>query len=299
MLYLDWCLICIDNNIGLFASFRSMNILQAVILGCVEGFTEFLPISSTGHLIIAQKLMGLTEVNTFFTDVIQSGAILAAVFYYRERLKKIYADFRSLASKRFKLKKATHDEKLGLYMLIGIIPTLIIAFVFRKSIDQWQNNLSIVAVSTIIFGIVFYAFEFWQQQHKRVVTIKSVSLKNLLIMGLFQGVAIIPGVSRSGATIAGGLSQKISMKESVDIAFIMGIPVLFIATLYKLITEIQHANTEIILLTLVGATVSFITGLYSIKMTLGFLTKYGFRPFMIYRVLLGFTLLILVFNGVK
>jgi undecaprenyl-diphosphatase len=271
-----------------------MNILQAVVLGIVEGFTEFLPISSTGHLIIAQKFMGMTEINTFFTDVIQSGAIMAAVFYYRERLAKIYRDTLSFARKGFKIDTATHDEKLGIWILIGILPTLVIGFVFRKAVDQWQNSLLVVAVSTIIFGVVFYLVERWQQKQR---PIKRPGLKNLLVMGLTQAVAIIPGVSRSGATIAGGLSQKMTIKESIDIAFIMGIPVLFLATFYKIITEFKYANTEILVMTLVGTAVSFIAGLYSIKLTLGFLQRYGFKPFMYYRLGLGVLLVALYLGG--
>jgi undecaprenyl-diphosphatase len=276
-----------------------MNILQAIILGCVEGFTEFLPISSTGHLIIAQKLMGMSEINTFFTDVIQSGAILAAVFYYRDKLTKIFVDSVVLARGGFKMNTATHDQKLGLWMILGIIPTLAIAFVFRKQVDQWQNNLLIVAVSTIFFGIVFYFVELWQKKQKVIKDIKTVSLTNLLVMGVAQGIAIVPGVSRSGITVTGGLSQKLSMKESIDIAFIMGIPVLFIATLYKLVTEIKHADSNILFMTLVGTVVSFGAGLYSIKLTLGFLQKYGFKSFMIYRIALGVILLGLYMNGLR
>jgi undecaprenyl-diphosphatase len=160
-------------------------------------------------------------------------------------------------------------------------------------VDAWQQNIWIVALSTIVFGIVFYLAERYSKSQKTIET-KQITLTNLLVMGLAQAVSIVPGVSRSGATIAGGLSQKISFKDSIEISFIMGIPVIFLAAGYKVISNLGGLSSESILLALVGTLTSFVVGLFAIRATLGLLTKYGFLPFMIYRIGLGLVLILLL-----
>jgi undecaprenyl-diphosphatase len=275
-----------------------MNYIQAIILGIVEGLTEFLPISSTGHIIITSKILtslGFTQLpnNTFFDIVIQLGAISAALWYFRNRIYLIVLDLVMLATSPTKFSSASSQQKLSLWILIGIIPTLIIGFVFKKNVDSWQENLWLVAISTIIFGVVFYLIEQYSQKQKSIDT-KHISLSNLVVMGLAQSLAIIPGVSRSGATIAGGLSQKISFKDSIEISFIMGIPVIFLAAGYKALSNLGGLTTESILLALVGTVTSFAVGLFAIRATLGLLTKHGFFPFMIYRITLGLAIISLL-----
>lgn len=274
-----------------------MNIIQAIILGVVEGLTEFLPISSTGHIILVEKLLGVEKTNSFFTVVIQFGAILAAVWFFRSRIKEIIlASWGSLKSKK-QYTKMSNDEKYGIWILVSIIPTLIIGFLLRKKIDEWQNSTTIIIVSTIVFGILFYVIEKYQANQKTIDT-KQISLKNLLVMGFAQAIAVIPGVSRSGSTIAGGLTQKINIKDAVELSFIMGIPVILIASLYKIVTGLDGLSFDVIVMTMIGTLTSFIVGLWSIKLTLGLLVKHGFFPFMIYRVGLGAVLICLAYLGI-
>ena len=273
-----------------------MNIFQAIILGIVEGLTEFLPISSTGHIILVEKLLGIESTDNFFTVVIQFGAILAAVWFFRTRISKIAtASLRSIKDKK-PFKAMNHDEKYGIWILVSILPTLLIGFLLRKKIDEWQNSTTIIIVSTILFGVIFYAIELAQKNTKKIHS-KDISLPNLLVMGFSQAIAVIPGVSRSGATIAGGLSQKIAMKDAVEISFIMGIPVILLASIYKIVSNLGGLTPGIMIMAFVGTLTSFIVGLWSIKITLGVLVKRGFFPFMIYRIALGGLLIILISNG--
>ncbi|MBC7471743.1 MAG: undecaprenyl-diphosphatase UppP [candidate division SR1 bacterium] len=274
-----------------------MNIIQAIILGIVEGLTEFLPISSTGHIILVEKLLGIEKTNSFFTVVIQFGAILAAVWFFRSRIKEIaFVSFGAIKAKK-QYSKMNHEEKYGIWILVSIIPTLVVGFLLRKKIDEWQNSTIIIIVSTIVFGIIFYAIEKYQANHKTIDT-KDLTLKNLLIMGLAQAIAVIPGVSRSGSTIAGGLTQKISIKDAVELSFIMGIPVILIASLYKIVTGLDGLSFDIVIMTIIGTLTSFCVGLWSIRLTLGVLVKHGFFPFMLYRLGLGIVLSCFVYLGI-
>jgi undecaprenyl-diphosphatase len=274
-----------------------MNIFQAIILGIVEGLTEFLPISSTGHIILVERLLGIEKTNGFFTVVIQFGAILAAVWFFRSRIKQIILTSYTSIKARKNYNQMEYDEKYGIWILISVLPTIIIGFLLRKKVDEWQNSTTIIIVATIFFGVLFYAIE---RHQKTIKTIKSdkITLKNLFVMGLAQSIAIIPGVSRSGSTIAGGLVEKIAIKDAVELSFIMGIPVILLASLYKVISGLGGVTTDIILVTLIGTITSFVVGLWSIKLTLGALVKRGFLPFMIYRVCLGAVLIFLVNLGI-
>ncbi|MEI7604479.1 MAG: undecaprenyl-diphosphate phosphatase [bacterium] len=275
-----------------------MNIFQAIILGIIEGLTEFLPISSTGHLIIAEKILGISSSSQFFITIIQLGAISASVYYFRKKIIEIFKDTLKLKNKKFSLKSASTNELLGLWILISIIPTLIIAYIFRKSVDQWQTSILLVACTTAIFGVVFYIIELWHKSKKEnKVEIETVKLHQLLLMGLFQSIAIVPGVSRSGITIAGGLLQNIKIKDSIELSFLMGIPVIFAASIYKFLDIFKDFSFSILFMTIVGLITSFIVGFYSIKLTLGIVGKKGFFPFMIYRLLLASAILIFFFSG--
>ena len=254
-----------------------MNIVQAIILGGVEGLTEFLPISSTAHLIVAQKIMGLDQNNEFFTVVVQSGAILAAIVYFRKRIIEVF----------------TTKTNILKNIAVGILPVLIIGFFARKYINGWDNNILLLISSTIIFGIVFYAIEIWalnNNQPKK--NLEKATLKDTLIMGLTQSLALIPGTSRSGATIAGGLSQNLRMSDAIDLSFLLGIPVLLIATAYKIIS-FRNIDANTVSMTAVGTIISFGVGLLGVHLTLGLVRKYGFLPFAFYRI--GFGLILLAF----
>jgi undecaprenyl-diphosphatase len=258
----------------------SINLVQSIILGTIEGLTEFLPISSTGHLIIAQKLMGMTEINEFFTVVVQSGAILAAIIFFRSNIIEIF----------------TKHQKVLINLGLGLLPALILGFLFRKSLSTLENSVPAITVTTILGGVLFYAIE-QKYQKQASKTPETASRNDILTVGLFQAIALIPGVSRSGVTISGGIFRGIKIQDSIEISFIMGIPLLLIATAYKLLTVTKGVSSELLFNTAVGTLFSFGVGLLGIKLTLGLVTKYGFKPFMIYRLCLGAFLIVALAKG--
>ncbi len=265
-----------------------MNLLQIIILSIVEGITEFLPVSSTGHLIFTQKLLGLTQVDEFITVVLQLGAILAAVFYFRNRIFTIYKNtFLSL-----KNNKIQHD--LGAWILVSIIPTLAMGYVLKDYIAEFHNSTLLVVVSTIIFGVIFYVIERLYIPKTNKIDLETVRFRNVFTMGIYQIFSLLPGVSRSGITVSGGLTQNLTFKDSIEISFIMSIPVMLVASGYEVVKNISTVDTSKLGILVVGLIVTFITSFLGIKLTLGLLTKHGFLPFMIYRIVFGVVFLLLL-----
>jgi undecaprenyl-diphosphatase len=262
----------------------SINIFQAVVLGVIEGFTEFLPISSTGHLIIAQKLMGFEKINDFFTVVIQLGAILAAAIYFRKRI----------------ITDVFQTRKYVMPLILGILPTLLIGFLFKDVLSAAENSAIFIFLTTTIGGILFYAFE---MQYKDKATKELLELKprHFLLIGLLQGISILPGVSRSGSSITAGTLNRMRIEDSIEYSFLMGIPLILIASIYKLYKYTSSGigvSTDLLIATFVGFLVSFVVGFLGVKLTLGWVKKYGFKPFMIYRLALGAVLVVLLITGV-
>jgi undecaprenyl-diphosphatase len=216
------------------------------------------------------------------------------VWYFRVRLIQIWSTGYQAWKNKIPFADQTPDERYGAWVLVSLLPTLCIAFVLRKQIDVWQNSLWIVIASTMFFGVVFWFIEGYSKKLISRKT-KKISLRHLFGMGLAQAVSVIPGVSRSGSTVAGGLALGVSMKEAVEISFIMGIPVLFLATIYKIVSTFSLLSWDIVVYTFVGSIVAFFVGLWSIKLTLGMLTKHGFKPFMIYRLSLGLVLIAMAY----
>lgn len=266
--------------ISILLKSMSINLIQSIVLGTLEGLTEFLPISSTGHLIIAQKLMGITEINEFFTVVVQSGAIFAAIIFFRIRIMEI----------------VTKHQKSLLNLGLGLIPALVLGFIFRKSLSQLENSVPAIIVTTILGGILFYTIE-QKYKNQAIKTLETASRNDILTVGFFQAIALIPGVSRSGVTISGGIYRGIKIQDSIEISFIMGIPLLLIATAYKVLTVSKDLSSELLFNTAIGTLFSFGVGLLGIKLTLGLVTKYGFKPFMIYRLCLGAFLIVAFVGG--
>ncbi len=259
-----------------------MDTLQAVILGIVEGITEFLPISSTGHLMVASSLLGIGE-DSFtkaFEVAIQLGAILAVVVLYWKRFFKSF-DF------YYKL-------------FIGFLPAGILGFIFIKKIDEMLGNVEVVVWSFFIGGIILLFIDgvFMDSEDEPP---KKIGFKNAFIIGLFQAVSMIPGVSRSAATIIGGLSQKLNRKAAVEFSFFLAVPTMFVATIFKLFQFYKQGDgfqgQEIGLLVL-GNIIAFGVAMLAIKFFISYLQKHGFRIFGIYRILAAIGIYLLHKNGV-
>ncbi len=261
-----------------------MTILQSIILGLIEGFTEFLPISSTAHLIVAQKLMGLGEVNEFFTTVVQLGALAGLIWFERRKLLEIISELLS-SLKDFSSFTKSRTFAIG----IATIPVLIIGFLVRKHVHELQNSIPLIAFMSIAIGIVLFAAQKMAGKEPK----EKVGLKALFVMGCFQVIAIIPGTSRSGITAAGGAFQKMTLPQALEYSFLLSIPALLAAGGFELLSAMKsHPSGDVLMMTLIAFAVAFISAILSIKFLLASVRKVGFAPFVIYRILFAIAILI-------
>ena len=261
-----------------------MTFLHSIILGIVEGITEFLPISSTGHLIITSRLLGLvdSEFLKSFEIIIQLGAILAVVVFYRKTI--------------FNIKKINLWKKV----IAAFIPTGILGLILYKLIKQYLlGNVVAVIWALIIGGIILIAFEIWQQKNgeEKYHSIEEIPYLTAVIIGIAQIIAVIPGVSRSGTTIVAGRLLKLSKKTIVEFSFLLAIPVMIAASgldLFKSRATLFSDSHELALLG-VGFVVSFIVALGVIKWLLSYIQKHSFIAFGMYRILAGLIFFFLFF----
>ena len=257
-----------------------MTTYQAIIIAIVEGLTEFLPISSTGHMIIASKALNVPD-NDFtkmFTVAIQLGAILAVVVLYWRK----FFDFKNI---QFYGK-----------LIVGVIPALLLGFLFSDRIDALLESTTTVAIALLIGGI-FLLFVDKMFNNPQTREEKDISFVQAFIIGIWQCLAMVPGVSRSAASIIGGMQQKLTRSMAAEFSFFLAVPTMMAATGYKLLkhyTTTGGFTTEEIKLLAVGNVVAFVVALLAIKFFIGFLKKYGFRVWGIYRILVGVILLLLI-----
>lgn len=266
-------------------------LLQVIILGIIEGLSEFLPISSTGHLILAQNVIGFQDYKELFTVVIQVGAIAAVIWYYR----------RDLMAKTVGLfKKDRAALNFWKILVIGTLPALAIGYILESSMENIAVP-AVIAATLILGGVVL-----WVIDHKKAVVmtdvrprIENISLKQAIIVGLSQCVALIPGVSRSGATIVGGLTTGLDRPTATAFSFYLSIPVLVLASGYKLlkyeggVSQIDGGWMSIF----VGTVVSFFVALAAISWLLKYVSRHNFTLFAYYRIILGSIILIVLLTG--
>lgn len=260
-----------------------MSLFQAIILAIIEGISEFLPISSTGHMIIGSAAMGIVsdEFVKMFTVAIQFGAILSViVLYYKKFLKSL--DF-------------------YLKLFIAFIPAAVFGLLLNDFIDSMLESPFVVGLNLIIGGIfllfVDKIFEKNEENQKEDQEITNISA---LKIGFYQIIAMIPGVSRSAATIVGGLTQKLNRKNAAEFSFFLAVPTMFAATAYKMLKyqlAFGFTKSDFNIL-LIGNVVAFIVALISIKALISFLTKYGFKFFGYYRIIVGIIIIVLLQLGV-
>jgi len=259
-----------------------MTWLQALILSIVEGLTEFLPVSSTGHMILTEGILGMksTDFIQAFIVNIQFGAILSVVVLYWKRF------FQSL----------TFYYKL----FVAFLPAAFFGLLLNKYIDQLLESVYVVAVMLILGGIVLVFVDKW---FKSPSENQEVTYKKAFIIGLYQVLAMIPGTSRSAATIIGGMTQKLTKKTAAEFSFFLAVPTMFAASGYKLL-ESYMKNHEVITadnigLLIFGNVVAFVVALFAIKSFIAFLTNHGFKLFGYYRIVVGVVILLLYAFGVN
>jgi undecaprenyl-diphosphatase len=264
-------------------------LLKAAVMGVVEGLTEFLPVSSTGHLILAGSLLGLADAKAKVFDVaIQSGAILAVIIVYRERLLSTLRDLpSSLQARRFVLN-----------VVIGFLPAGVVGLLAYKAIKAHLFNAPVVAGSFIVGALIILWVERRVQPEPRVATIDDLSPLDALKVGLVQCLGMIPGTSRSGATIIGGMLLGLSRKAATDFSFFLAIPTLVGAGAYSLWKERALLSMADLPLFSVGFVVSFISAWFCVRWLLRYISTHTFVPFAWYRIVFGIVVLVTAWSGV-
>lgn len=272
-----------------------MNTLEVIIVAIVEGLTEFLPVSSTGHMIITQSLLGIesTPFVKAFTVIIQFGAILSVVCLYWKRF------FRLNPGPVKDVKSFLHKFDFYWKLLVAFIPAAVIGFLGEDFIDSLLENVWVVAVMLIIGGVFMLFVDKWFNHPDGT---DEITEKKAFRIGLIQCIAMIPGVSRSMATIVGGMSQKLSRKAAAEFSFFLAVPTMFAATSYKLLKLfLEPAGADVvsqhISALLLGNAVAFIVALLAIRFFIGYVTKYGFKAFGYYRIIVGGIILAMMLSG--
>jgi undecaprenyl-diphosphatase len=275
-----------------------MDTLQTIIIAIVEGLTEFLPVSSTGHMIIAQNLLGVesTPFVKAFTFIIQFGAILSVVCLYWKRffqLNHTPAPEGSGFVKRF-----LHKYDFYWKLFIAFLPAAVFGLLFSDAIDAMLEKVEVVAI-TLVLGGVFMLF--CDKIFNKGSEETPFTEKRALMVGLFQCISMIPGVSRSMATIVGGMAQRLTRKAAAEFSFFLAVPTMLGATVYKVYKLVKEGGMEIITDNLsaliIGNAVAFIVALLAIKFFISFVTKYGFKAFGWYRIIVGVLILVLLMTG--
>ena len=275
----------------------NMSWWQAIVLGIIEGITEFLPISSTGHLTIAEKLMGMPLDNEgliAFTAIIQIGAIAAAIIYFWQDIQRVLiAWWRGLWWKRA---RRQFDYKYGWAIIIGSVPIAVVGLVFKDEIETVLRSLWFVAGALIIWsGVMWLADKY--ATAKRVE--KDTTWRDTLVIGLGQCLSLVPGVSRSGATISVGLLRGFDRVTVTKLSFFLGIPALVAAGLLEVVTKYKHISGGVgWTSTIIATVVSFGVGYVAVAWLLKFIQNNDFRSFIVYRFVLGLLLIVLLGAGI-
>ena len=277
---------------------EDMTILEAIIIAIVEGLTEFLPVSSTGHMIIAQNVLGVesSEFVKAFTFIIQFGAILSVVVLYWKRFFQLNRT--PLPEGASPLKQFLHKFDFYWKLFVAFIPAAVLGLLFSDAIDAMLERVEVVAVMLVIGGIfMLYCDKIFNKGSEDT----KFTEKRAFMVGLYQCISMIPGVSRSMATIVGGMSQRMTRKAAAEFSFFLAVPTMFAATVYKMYKLFKEGGTEIIMdnmtALIVGNVVAFIVAMLAIKFFISYVTKYGFKAFGWYRIIVGGLILVWLLMG--
>lgn len=275
-----------------------MDIIQTIIIAIVEGLTEFLPVSSTGHMIIAENLLGVDISDKFvnaFTVIIQFGAILSVICLYWKRF--FYPNAAGDGKSYWKSMFDFYSR-----LVVGVLPAAVLGLAFNDAIEENLGNVSLVAWMLIIGGVfmLFCDAIFNKGSEKTKLT-----YKRAVIIGLIQCISMIPGVSRSMSTIVGGMSQKLTRKAAAEFSFFLAVPTMFGATCLETYKMIKGGEAAILMqgnnleMLIVGSIVAFIVAIVAIKFFINYVTKYGFKAFGYYRIVIGAVILIMGWCGIS
>ncbi|MEA2347797.1 MAG: undecaprenyl-diphosphatase [Thermoleophilaceae bacterium] len=271
-----------------------MSIIQSIVLGIVQGLTEFLPISSTGHVRIVPALLGWQDPGTAFTAIIQLGTMAAVVIYFRADLWRIA---RAWLGGLFDAgKRAELDSRMGWYLIVGTIPVAVLGLAFKGAIETYTRSLYLIGGSLIVFGLILAAAD---RYGSKVREVASVRLPDGLIVGCAQALALVPGVSRSGATITGALFLGFKREDAARFSFLLSIPAVVLSGLFELKSYLAAGGLGAESLTplIVATVVAFISGYAAIALFLRYLANHSLAVFVVYRIALGVAVLLLAGSG--
>ncbi len=269
-----------------------MTILQAAILGLIQGLTEFLPVSSSGHLLLAPALLGWKDPGSGFTAVIQIGTLLAVLIYFRRDLAGMARAWG--LGLRNREARATRDWRLAQGVILGTIPIIVIGKLSEEAIDTWFRDPRLTAAALIIFGIGMYAADRMSAKKR---SLDDVTVKDGIVLGLWQCLALFPGVSRSGSTLTGGFLLGLERQAAARISFLLSVPAVLLSGGYKLVTEREALLESGLAATLAATAVAFVSGYAAIAWLMKLLAKHDTFWFMAYRIALGILILFLAFSG--
>ena len=278
-----------------------MTWIETIIIAIVEGLTEFLPVSSTGHMIITQNLLNIPQGDPFvhaFTFIIQFGAILSVVCLYWRRFFRFDHSPAPVGSSTFQ--KLKHKYNFYWLLFVGVLPAVIIGLLAKKSglLDWLLDSVEVVAVMLVVGGIFML---FCDKLFNKGSDANQLNEKRAFKIGLYQCISVIPGVSRSMATIVGGMAQGLTRKRAAEFSFFLAVPTMAGATLLDLLDLLKEdaawATPHNITMLLLGCAVAFVVALLAMKWFVSFLTKYGFKAFGVYRIIVGSIIIVLLLTG--
>ncbi len=278
-----------------------MTWIETIIIAIVEGLTEFLPVSSTGHMIITQNLLNIPQGDPFvhaFTFIIQFGAILSVVCLYWRRFFRLNHSPAPVGSSTFQ--KLKHKYNFYWLLFVGVLPAVIIGLLAKKSglLDWLLDSVEVVAIMLVVGGIFML---FCDKLFNKGSDANQLNEKRAFKIGLYQCISVIPGVSRSMATIVGGMAQGLTRKRAAEFSFFLAVPTMAGATLLDLLDLLKEdaawATPHNITMLLLGCAVAFVVALLAMKWFVSFLTKYGFNAFGVYRIIVGSIIIVLLLTG--
>jgi undecaprenyl-diphosphatase len=271
-----------------------VSVFEAIVLGITQGLTEFLPISSTAHLRIVPAFAGWEDPGAAFTAVVQLGTMVAVLLYFRADLLRIGRAW--LRSLRDSAVRRTLDARLGWYIVLGTIPIGIFGLVFKDQIENGARDLYLISIALIVFGFVLLAAE---EVGKRDRSLEQIDRRDGVVIGLFQALALIPGVSRSGATISAGLFRGLDRPSAARYSFLLSVPAVVLSGLFELKSiadgsEAVHTGAGSLI---VATVLAFVVGYWSIAFLLRYVARHSTIVFVVYRVALGVLVLALTATG--
>lgn len=264
-------------------------IIKAIVLGIVQGITEFLPISSTAHLRIVPALFGWEDPGAAYSAVIQIGTMMAVIIYFLKDLIRIY---KKVITNLLEKKLITDiDSKLGWYIIIGTIPIIIFGLLLEKFIENEFRSLYVISFSLVFFAIILAIAE---RISKKNLDLKDLTLSKALVIGVAQAFALIPGASRSGVTITGGLFAGFNRETAARFSFLLSVPAVLLSGLYEFYKILPELNQQGALSLIIATVFSFLSGILAIEFLLRYLRTHSTYIFIWYRIILGILLLILI-----